>query len=600
MSDHLPEQLRMWRPTLGFWPGFLYIVAAACGMAYWTWGTWPDVVVDFGRELYIPWQLAAGKVLYRDIAIFHGPFSQYLNTLWFILFGASLRTLVICNLAILGLLIALLCHMMRQVSRLWFTACLAFVALFAFAQYVPIGNYNYICPYAHEMTHGLMLSLASLSCVWRRPYGRLRSSVLAGGLVGMAFLTKVEVFLPGLVASLGALIALTLPTWGRTARAVVAFVAGMTMPFVIAVLLLSSAMPMHEAAKGALGSWTALAHTDPASQKYFQTGMGTDDIPGNLRAMAESLWWYALLIVPAGLIAMFFRRPSKWNIVAAAMVYSIVVAIILTTHLGAWVEIARPLPLFMLGGCVAFSIQLYRNVRMGNSLDVTIKKISLTTLALLLLAKMILNARIYHYGFVLAMPATLVVVVALVDWIPEMVERSGGAGVVVRAAGLAGLCGGVGAYLTIQSNFIALKATKVGVGADVFRSDLRGLIVNEALHAIAANGGADKTLAVLPEGVMINFLGKCTNPTPYIFFMPFDVNLFGEDQMLAAFQTNPPELVALVHKDTSEYGFRYFGQDYGQKLMVWIKHNYDPFYHTGDPPLQAGSRFGILLLRRKS
>src|SRR5262249_4362005 len=53
--------------------GPLMIVAASCAMAYWTWGTWPDVVVDFGRELYIPWQVASGKVLYKDIAIFHGP-----------------------------------------------------------------------------------------------------------------------------------------------------------------------------------------------------------------------------------------------------------------------------------------------------------------------------------------------------------------------------------------------------------------------------------------------------------------------------------------------------------------------------------------------
>ena len=30
----------------------------------------PDLLVDFGRELYVPWQLASGKMLYLDVAQF--------------------------------------------------------------------------------------------------------------------------------------------------------------------------------------------------------------------------------------------------------------------------------------------------------------------------------------------------------------------------------------------------------------------------------------------------------------------------------------------------------------------------------------------------
>ena len=41
----------------------LVIGVAAGAMTWWTWGTWPDAIVDFGRELYVPWQLTLGKVL---------------------------------------------------------------------------------------------------------------------------------------------------------------------------------------------------------------------------------------------------------------------------------------------------------------------------------------------------------------------------------------------------------------------------------------------------------------------------------------------------------------------------------------------------------
>src|SRR5262245_41248360 len=74
----------------------------------WSWRKWGDVFVDFGHELYIPWQLSEGRVLYRDIAYFMGPLSQYFNALMFAVFGVSLTTLIFVNLAILAGLTAAL------------------------------------------------------------------------------------------------------------------------------------------------------------------------------------------------------------------------------------------------------------------------------------------------------------------------------------------------------------------------------------------------------------------------------------------------------------------------------------------------------------
>ena len=67
-------------------------------MIAWSWCKWPDILVDFGRELYVPWQIATGKVLYKDIAHLFGPFSSYFNALLFKLFGASYIVLVVSNI----------------------------------------------------------------------------------------------------------------------------------------------------------------------------------------------------------------------------------------------------------------------------------------------------------------------------------------------------------------------------------------------------------------------------------------------------------------------------------------------------------------------
>ena len=88
--------------TLGRWVGPGIVAVTGAALAAWTWRAWPDPVVDFGRELYVPWRLAQGDTLFRDIAWFNGPLSPYWNALWFRAFGTGLMTIVLVNLALLA------------------------------------------------------------------------------------------------------------------------------------------------------------------------------------------------------------------------------------------------------------------------------------------------------------------------------------------------------------------------------------------------------------------------------------------------------------------------------------------------------------------
>src|SRR5215217_4972709 len=81
--------------------GLSVVLLTLIAMLAITWRTWPEPVTDFGRELYVPWQLSQGKVLYRDIAYFNGPLSPYFNALIFKLLGPGLMKLASVNIAIL-------------------------------------------------------------------------------------------------------------------------------------------------------------------------------------------------------------------------------------------------------------------------------------------------------------------------------------------------------------------------------------------------------------------------------------------------------------------------------------------------------------------
>src|ERR1700689_653060 len=110
-----------------------------------SWLKWPDPLVDFGRELYLPWRLSNGAVLYRDADDFYGPLSQYLNAGLFRVFGSGLMVLVYANLAVFLLIAAALYVALRRAwgaaSALASTA--VFVAVFGFAQLVVASNFNF-------------------------------------------------------------------------------------------------------------------------------------------------------------------------------------------------------------------------------------------------------------------------------------------------------------------------------------------------------------------------------------------------------------------------------------------------------------------------
>src|SRR5688572_20010729 len=59
--------------------GPVALVVAGVAVLGWTWNKWPDAIVDYGRELYLAWQVAEGRTLYVDMAHFAGPLSVALH-----------------------------------------------------------------------------------------------------------------------------------------------------------------------------------------------------------------------------------------------------------------------------------------------------------------------------------------------------------------------------------------------------------------------------------------------------------------------------------------------------------------------------------------
>lgn len=599
----IPALSSIFRAGPAAWVGPLLLIATGIALATWTWGAWPDPFIDFGRELYVPWQIASGQaVLYRDIAWFNGPLSPHVNALWFRLFGTGLRTLVFVNLALLAVTTALLYRLLAVMADRFAAtlACLTFLLVFAFGQYVGVANYNYVCPYSHEVTHGLLLTLVSLNALvtWRKQ-GRRVWIVVSGLAVGLAFLTKAEPFLAAL-ASGGVGLALFARDRNDPGRARIAMLWGgaVLLPVLGAFALLSSALGVGAAAAGVVGSWPYVVDGDLTGLPFYRLGMGLDRPWFRIGELAAwALGGAAILLPVAGLALLTRGRAALGRVLPVAVLVSVGGGLLWLRPEIDWLSAARPVPLFVVViGLVAMGWRLRTP---GESSGANAAVVAFSVAALVFDLKMILNTRVYHYGFVLAAPGTLLILVALTGWIPVWLRRRGANRQIFDAAVLALVAIGVVQHLMITREYLDRKTYAAGRGADRFRADLRGAFLERAVEIVDGRTPAGTTLAVLPEGVMLNYLTRRVNPTPYINFMPPEFLIFGEAAMLDALERTTPDWIALVHKDTREYGVRFFGRDFGRSIFAWIQRAYEPVEKLGGRPFAPETPFGVQLLRRK-
>jgi hypothetical protein len=69
--------------------------------------------------------------------------------------------------------------------------------------------------------------------------------------------------------------------------------------------------------------------------------------------------------------------------------------------------------------------------------------------------------------------------------------------------------------------------------------------------------------------------------------------------MVADLHAAAPAAIVLLHKNTSEYGFPWFGKDYGRLFQAWIDESYVKGALYGDEPLRNGSQYGARILWRR-
>ena len=584
-------------------------------LAVWSWRKWPDPLVDFGRELYVPWQLTRGKMLYRDVASIFGPLSPYLNAFWFRLFGVSISTLFFANLTILALTAAGIHLFVRRCAdRLAaHLSTAAFLALCGFSQYLAVGNYNFVAPYSHEATHGFALSVGALICVDRALTQRARVAAATGGLCfGLVYLTKPEIFLAlstAVITGLGSAGIVARRTGSAPQLSSLGLALYLALfaivPPVLFLGYFATRVTLHDATRDVLTAWTAFQSAPPLEDPFYRSLIGLDHTAGNILRMLRTTMGLGMCVAAAAVLDLSTSSTSVPAGVRKMVPWLVRLSVPLAAYLLVpWDDVPM---VFLPVACVALLVSLVsvasqpRAVVLTPSPGVTMA----AAFSIVMLGKIALNAQLGHYGFFLAAPALVLVTAVMVSGLPTLLGRlSAGAGRVFREAAVLALAAGVVVHLVEANRIYRMKTLSIGEGSNRFlafdeRSGPQGPLMARALSRLQAFTTSDTTLAVLPEGAMLNFLTERSNPVRYVTLMPPEIKIFGERAILSAFEATPPDVIVLAHKDAREYGFRPFGLDarYGASIMVWVRSHYRSIDVVGRKPLSEGGQ-GFELLER--
>jgi len=615
--------------------GPVVVAISFVAMLAWTWFKWPDPLIDFGRELYLAWQVAQGKTLYRDVEHFNGPLSVYFNALLFRLFGASIQTLAYANILIAGAIVSFIYAIVRKAADdITATACgITFVALFACVQFVDTGNYNLITPYSHEVTHGMLLALAAMWCVVRLyETHKLRFALTSGALLGLAWLTKLEIFLAAAAAvGVGLLlskpVAQTFLSVSSVGGAESETQTGMSVPpsfqstlltmgamlvvIAVAFLLLLTQLSAGDALRGVMGSAYYLTDSGLTSLPFYRRIAGIDAIAQNAAVAVVSAAAIALLL---GMRYLMELPATRGKNPRPSIIIAIVLPPAVAFSVGPWFPwhlALRSLPLVIVVLLIIESVR----IRRGGASVSSLTRLMFLVFSLALLAKIILAVQLQHYGFALAMPATLAVVATLVrrpisgsDAIsPSMYSGRASRNSVSSVSlwfklswfGLSVVATFIAVHLSFYHRRFADKPVHIAAGPNAFFASAgttgqpsRGESLAALLEQVEARVASAATLAVVPEGAMINFLTGRSNPTPFITLQPPEYLMFGGERITRAYQQSPPDFVVInLTVDPAEYGSAGFDVDYGKTLADWIKQHYTPVWRDGP----AGR---LVLLRR--
>ena len=588
------------------------LLAIGSFMLYVSWRRWSLIIIDFGRELYIPWKLSMGGVLYRDIYVDHyGPFSPYLNAFLFKVFGVNIMTLAFFNMGVVIIITYCIYRFFRHTTNSVTATMTAatFLSIFAFK----FPNYNYITPYAYALTHGIALSLLSILAFYQ--YINKRHTfwvVIIGLLIGTIFLTKLEVFFASIAAIGTGFIVLWLVeqfSLRKIIKVSAILFFSLLLPFAVFTVYFSFFMPFQEALLSILTQYRELFETSVTSNVFYLTTTGRIASWFFLGKILLVTGWYALLFCLIWCVARLVERISStyYRVIIMIVAASAFLSLYFTNDVPwNWLDLRIPFAFQVVVAVMGtlYGITIWKSRKDKGKALSALPMLVFIVFAFVMVCKVILRVTINVYGFALTMPATLAVVAGLVYHVPRLAAKNAQSTTFIRALSIIL----VAVFLVMEIGMIIdtylLRNYLIDTGKEKIITydpvlSNEGPVIDETLKKINETIKPSENFLVIPEGILLNYLTRRDNPSPYTAFLLGDLVMHHEEKMVERLSRRLPDYVILIDRGVGEWGFKKFGVDTGTKISGWVIKNYIPICTIGNIPFQGSPLCGGVIIAKR-
>lgn len=500
-----------------------------------------NLLIDVGREVYYPELVLKGKLLYKDLFNLFGPLSYQLNAFIYYIFGIKISNLLLFS-EICGFIITCLIYLLNRFffdSKISFFITFFMMAISVFAKNV----FNFIFPYSLALLYSYLTFLAAVLCfLYSFKFEQKRNLLLflSYFFMGISIASKFE-YLPFifilafyslfvfkqkfkfLLINIVSLLFVSVLSWG------ILFIQGLTIADILNNLHYITAHVTSKSLeyfyKHSTGTYFSLSLFDEIKIKHIIILLTFVAIESTVYTLIHGKWIIKLFATV--IVGLFFYTVLFVNYYFFFLPYFVY---------------------------IYFFYHIFKNVKNKNfdlKNDIMFA-FCLVTVVSILKTAFLINVNIYG-TYSLLFPL-IMLIYACSEEISKLFPK-------ISADEIKGIFASILVVLSITlftETFLIFVYKYDYIKSErgfVYDNDMLIHTTKHLIEYLEKNVSKDKSVLVIPEGVMINYItGYDMKLYNYYSLLPTFIDTFGIDKILDDIKSKKIDYIVINTRELKEYG----------------------------------------------
>lgn len=529
------------------------------------WGKCGDLILDCGREVYIPYAISKGEVLYKDIFCIYSAFPYLFNTFFIKIFGANLSVYYFIG----GIFAAAYTLGTYACSRYFLPKIISFcLAILIMLSVVFDGSiFNFIFPYSYAMvfsaTFAIWILYFILCYIKTKNKNLLYMSAFLWGGICVSKIDFIFVILP-------ILFVYALYEKDKKEVFVKSLAYALSLPVVTYLVLFAQGLRVSDIIKNSHYLTSMIKSESLATfySNYSLVSFNINHFSSNLVDLISLIFISAIFFA----VILYALRTKK-----QILKYGLSSTVTAFFCLIFFLQEDVPQKMFALLPYICTIILIFKLINYLKSKDYKNQKH--VAFLILIFFSLLCSLKNYHslmlgfYG-AYSLCGLLISITVFIERFFENnllynSKRQYDGALTVYLITIILLF----AHQTLITLVNENNIVKTAFGTHKTTKNIAQSF-NEALGYLNRHSNKNETLLVMPEGIMLNFLSGLRWDFYQTSFIPLDFESFREDNIIKDITNKKPDYIIFTSRNTSEYGKGRICRDYGIETCKYVVSNY--------------------------